>query len=316
VRAHGPPRFQHEGIAIFRRCRCRYVANQPHQSIIFFLTQSSFRAGKGAGMAYGVEFARAGALAQTIYVWPSQGLMSRSWSWPAAWHVAFQDAASRLGLAVALYGLDGRRFTRRLVEMRLSVGSVAFRVRQRGASVFVTVSDFTAPVSPLPDGPDGTRQPGAVDGLVLGLHGSDRGVYLVVFYGQMPPVPVGASSPAGRPTAGHKREWQVSSDAGVSRTRPGQPNETWRRAAKTAESTAASTGKCADSRRMEAAGKASSGRRARSSAKQGRETWSAIVWRTHAGSLAILPLRKNARPQRWPDMDGALIAHAPSRLLH
>lgn len=144
-------------------------------------------------MAYGAEPTRANALARVIYVWPSQELMSQSWHWPASWHEAFQDAAGRIGVAAAIYALDGRRFPRRIVSLQLSIGSMQFRVRRRGTGIFITVSEFTAPECRGPDDPDGTRQPGAVDGLILGLHGSDKDHYLVVFHGHMPPVPAEAS---------------------------------------------------------------------------------------------------------------------------
>jgi hypothetical protein len=125
-----------------------------------------------------------------IYVWPSRGLIGRSWSWPAAWHDAFQDAASRIGLAVAIYALDGGRFARRLVSMQLSIGAIKFRVRRRGSSLYITVVAFTGP-DHSPDSPDGTRQPSAVEGLILGLHGSGENSYLVVFHGQIPFIPAG-----------------------------------------------------------------------------------------------------------------------------
>jgi hypothetical protein len=258
-------------------------------------------------MAYDAEFARVGALAQVIYVWPSRELTSRSWSWPGGWHEAFQDAASRLGLAVALYDLDGRRFTRRLVELQVSVGTVAFRVKRRGASIFVTVSGFTASVSPRPDGPNGTRQPRAADGLVLGLHGSARGVYLAVFYGQMPPVPVGASR------AGSQRRRHVVPVGSVSPAKTGTASGMPHRGAKARKSTDTQGDIRAGSRRK-ADGKISSAEPAGPAAVQRKGQWSAIVWRTHTGSLAILPLHKKARVQRWPAMD--LFGHAQSRLLH
>jgi hypothetical protein len=144
-------------------------------------------------MAYGAELAGAAAPVRFIYVWPSRELIARSWSWRASWHEAFQDAASRIGLAVAIYLLEGRGLSQRLISLRLSIGFTRFRVKRRGRSILITVVEFTGPDSPEPDGPgpDGPRQPSAVDGLVLGLHGSGKEAYLVVFHGHMPPVPAG-----------------------------------------------------------------------------------------------------------------------------
>jgi hypothetical protein len=134
-------------------------------------------------MAYAAELAGAGAPARFIYVWPTRELIDRSWSWPTSWHEAFQEAASRIGLAVAIYVLDGRRFTKRLISLQLSVGSIAFRVERRGTSLFITVSEFTGPEAPGPDAPDGTHQPCPIEGLALGLLGSGKNAYLVVFHG-------------------------------------------------------------------------------------------------------------------------------------
>jgi hypothetical protein len=150
-------------------------------------------------MAYRAVPTRADALAPFIYIWPSRELASRSWSWSTSWHEAFQDAAGRIALAVAIYDLDGRRFTRRLVSLQLSIGTVRFRVKRRGGSIFVTVAEFAATAPQRPDRPNGTRrQPGAADGIVLGLHGSEKGHYLVVFHGRMPPVPAGPSLGKGK----------------------------------------------------------------------------------------------------------------------
>jgi hypothetical protein len=141
-------------------------------------------------MAYSAELMGAAAPGPFIYVWPSRDLIARSWSWPASCHDAFQDAASRIGLAVALYALDGGRFARRLVSLQLSIGAIKFRVKRRGSSLYITVVAFTGP-DHSPDSPDGTRQPSPVEGLILGLHGSGENAYLVVFHGQMPFIPAG-----------------------------------------------------------------------------------------------------------------------------
>jgi hypothetical protein len=141
-------------------------------------------------MAYAGELTGAAAPGPFIYVWPSRDLISRSWSWPTSWHDAFQDAASRIGLAVALYALDGGRFTRRLVSLKLSIGALKFRVKRRGNGLYITVVAFTGPEH-SPDPSDDARQPSAVEGLILGLHGSGENSYLVVFHGQMPFIPAG-----------------------------------------------------------------------------------------------------------------------------
>jgi hypothetical protein len=141
-------------------------------------------------MAFAGELVGAAASGPFIYVWPSRDLTSRSWCWPASWHDAFQDAASRIGLAVAIYALDGGRFTGRPVSLQLSIGAIKFRVKRRGNSLDITVVAFTGP-DHSPDSPDGTRQPSAVEGLILGLHGSSENAYIVVFHGQTPFVPSG-----------------------------------------------------------------------------------------------------------------------------
>jgi hypothetical protein len=132
-----------------------------------------------------------------IYVWPSKELIQKSWSWPLSWHDAFQDAASRIGLAVAIYLLEGSPFSWRPISLQLSIGFTRFRVKSRGTSIFITVVEFTGPDGPDAPGPDGERQPSAVDGLVLGLHGAGDTAYVVVFHGHMPPVPAGELSSSG-----------------------------------------------------------------------------------------------------------------------
>jgi hypothetical protein len=145
-------------------------------------------------MAYGAEPAGVDGPAHTIYVWPSRELTAKSWYWPASWHEAFQHAAGRIGLAVAMCVLEGQPLGQRKAVLRLSMGCVRISIRRKGASIFVNVHEFTGPETPGPDtpGPDGgaRQQPSSVDGLVLGLRGSGRSSYLVVFHGYMPPVPV------------------------------------------------------------------------------------------------------------------------------
>ena len=143
-------------------------------------------------MAYGAEPAGGHGPSHTIYVWPSRELTAKSWYWPASWHEAFQHAAGRIGLAVAICVLEGQPIGRRQAALRLSMGTLLISVRRRGASTIVNVHEFTGPETPGPDtpGPDGgARQPSCVDGLVLGLRGSGRSSYLVVFHGYMPPTP-------------------------------------------------------------------------------------------------------------------------------
>ena len=144
-------------------------------------------------MAYGAEPAGGRGPSHTIYVWPSKELTAKSWSWPASWHEAFQHAAGRIGLAVAVCVLEGQPLGRRQAVLRLSMGTLRISVRRRGTSIFVNVHEFAGPETPGPDtpGPDGgaRQQPSSVDGLVLGLRGSGRNSYLVVFHGYMPPTP-------------------------------------------------------------------------------------------------------------------------------
>jgi hypothetical protein len=142
-------------------------------------------------MAYGAEPAGAGALAHTIYIRPSRQLIAQSWQWPPTWHRAFEQATAELGLAVATCLLNGLPVTKRLIAPQLSVEGVEFRVRRRGASVYIAVLEFTGPeTGPDAPGPDGgCQQPRSADGLGLGLRGSGRTFHLVVFHGYMPPMP-------------------------------------------------------------------------------------------------------------------------------
>jgi hypothetical protein len=142
-------------------------------------------------MAYGAEPAGPGALAHTIYIRPSPELIARSWHWPACWHRAFEYATAELGLAAATCILNGLRLTKRLIALQLSIESVKFRVRRRGASIYIAVLEFTGPeTGPDAPGPDGgCQQPRSADGLGLGLRGSGKTFHLVVFHGYMPAVP-------------------------------------------------------------------------------------------------------------------------------
>jgi hypothetical protein len=147
-------------------------------------------------MAYGAEPAGGHSSSHTIYVWPSRELTAKSWHWPASWHEAFQHAAGRIGLAVAMCVLEEQPLGRRQAVLRLSMGTLRITVRCKGTSIFVKVHEFTGPETPGPDspGPDGgAQQPSSVDGLVLGLRGSGRSAYLVVFHGYMPPIPAESS---------------------------------------------------------------------------------------------------------------------------
>jgi len=139
-------------------------------------------------MAFGTEMVGPGALACTIHIWPSHELTAQSWHWPASWHDAFECAAGLLGLAAATHVLAGRSFSEQQFELPLSAGRVKFSVTRRGETIMITISDFTGPDSPCPDG--GARQPSSVDGLVLGLRGSGRHFRLVVFHGFMPSIPM------------------------------------------------------------------------------------------------------------------------------
>jgi hypothetical protein len=143
-------------------------------------------------MAYGADPAGGHCSSHTIYVWPSRELTAQSWHWPASWHEAFQHAAGRIGLAVAMCVLEGRPLCAQQAVLRLSMGTLRISVKRRGTSIFVKVHEFTGPETPGPHtpGPDGgARQPSSVDGLILGLRGSGRRSYLVVFHGYMPPTP-------------------------------------------------------------------------------------------------------------------------------
>ena len=144
-------------------------------------------------MAYGAEPAGTDPLAHTIYIWPSLELIARSWHWPESWHVAFEQAASQIGRAVAVCVLGGLPVSERPIAMELSAGCISFSVRLLGTGIYVTITEFEGPEAPGPDspGPDGgCQQPRAADGLVLGLRGSGKCFCLVTFYGYLPPLPV------------------------------------------------------------------------------------------------------------------------------
>jgi hypothetical protein len=120
-----------------------------------------------------------------IYIRPSGDLIAQSWSWPPAWHRAFERAAGQLGRAVAFCILQGLPPTRRVIAQQLPVDCLRFSVRCRETSVYISISAFTGPHAPRPDG--GLRQqPYAAHGLVLGLRGSGKSFSLVVFQGRMP----------------------------------------------------------------------------------------------------------------------------------
>src|SRR5262245_30400414 len=119
-------------------------------------------------MADGAEPAWGDCLAHTIYMWPTRDLAARSWHWPDAWHEAFERALSQLGAMMATCILGGLPVVQRSVTVGSPAGSISFRVKCRGTSIYIAVLDFEGPHAPGPDG--GTRrQPHAADGLVLGL---------------------------------------------------------------------------------------------------------------------------------------------------
>ena len=149
-------------------------------------------------MAYGAEPARANPLAHTIYIWPSRELTARSWHWSESWHMAFEQAASQIGRAVAVCVMGGLPVSERPITIELSTGCITFSVKLRGPGIYIAITEFEGPEQgPDSPGPDGGCQPRAVDGLVLGLRGSGKGFCLVTFYGYLSPLPAGYGVSAG-----------------------------------------------------------------------------------------------------------------------
>jgi hypothetical protein len=143
-------------------------------------------------MAYATKPAGADPLAHTIYIWPSQELVARSWDWPEARHVAYEHAASEVGREVAVHVLGGLAIREQSIELRLAAGWISFTVRVFGTSIFVSIAAFEEPDGPDSPGPGGgCEQPRSADGLILGLRGTGKCFSLVTFYGYLPPLPVG-----------------------------------------------------------------------------------------------------------------------------
>jgi hypothetical protein len=143
-------------------------------------------------MAIGAAPRGPGSLAWTIYIWPSQELVAKSWDWPQARHEAFERALTVLAIAAATCILDGRPFGGQHARSPISSDYLSFSAVRRGDSVHITITDFGGPESPDPDWPGpngGASQPKPVDGLVVGLRGSDRYYRMVVFHGFMAPIP-------------------------------------------------------------------------------------------------------------------------------
>ena len=143
-------------------------------------------------MAYATKPAGADPLAHTIYVWPSQELIARSWAWPEAQHAAYEHAASEVGREVAVRVLGGIAVSEQSIELNLGAGWVSFTVRVFETSIFVSITAFEGSDGPDSPGPNGgCEQPRSADGLILGLRGTGKSFVLVTFYGYLPPLPVG-----------------------------------------------------------------------------------------------------------------------------
>jgi len=106
-------------------------------------------------MAYATKPAGADPLAHTIYVWPSQQLIARSWAWPEAWHAAYEHAASEVGRDVAVRVLGGLAVREQSIELKLGVVWVSFTVRVFETSIFVSITAFEGPDGPDSPGPNG-----------------------------------------------------------------------------------------------------------------------------------------------------------------
>lgn len=140
-------------------------------------------------MAYGAQASGIPPLIRTIYVWPTPALIAVSWNWPPAWHQAYAHLAGALGVAAMLSALEGKPIDELAIEMPDGVDSVTFKFAQTATSIHITVTSFTGPDAPGPNG-GARQQPCTIDGLVLGLRGSGKYLHLVVFYGYMPPTPI------------------------------------------------------------------------------------------------------------------------------
>lgn len=139
-------------------------------------------------MAYGEELMGESPLAYTIHVWPTSELVAQSWSWPERRRQAYELVAGVLGLAVVMQILDAGALPEDEIEMPTSLGRVTFTISQAGTTIHIAISEFTAPDRPGPNG-GARQQPTPIDGLVLGLRGSDRYFHLVVFHGVLPSLP-------------------------------------------------------------------------------------------------------------------------------
>jgi hypothetical protein len=139
-------------------------------------------------MAYAEQPAENNLLAFTIHVWPTDDLLARSWTWCERWREAYEHVAGALGLAAATQVLQGGSFVQCQMDVATSGGRVTFAISQVGATVYITISDFSGPHSPDPNGGIG-QQPVSVGGLVLGVRGSNRYFHVVVFHGVLPSIP-------------------------------------------------------------------------------------------------------------------------------
>jgi hypothetical protein len=144
--------------------------------------------GRGAVMAYGERLTGEEPLAYTIHVWPTRELIEQSWAWSEQRREAFVLVAGVIGLGVALQVLEVGCVADDEIEMITSLGRVSFTISQMGATIHITISLFTGPDSPTPNGGLRQQQPTAIDGLVLGLRGSNGCFSLVVFHGVLPSI--------------------------------------------------------------------------------------------------------------------------------
>jgi hypothetical protein len=139
-------------------------------------------------MAYGEQFSAASPLAYTIHVWPTAELAARSWSWPERRRQNFAHVAWMLALAAATQILKGGSFVKQDIKVPTIFGRVTFTIAQTGNTVHITISEFSGPHAPGPNGGLG-KQPACIGGLVLGLRGSNRYFHLVRFLGTIPATP-------------------------------------------------------------------------------------------------------------------------------
>lgn len=139
-------------------------------------------------MAFVDHLAGETPVAYTIHVWPTDDLRARSWGWSERRRKAYAQMAAAIALSVATQILEGGSFISQEIAFSCSIGTVEFAISQSGTTIRITISEFTNPDGPPPNGGE-EAQPCAIDGLVLGLSGANGYFYVAAFHGVLPPMP-------------------------------------------------------------------------------------------------------------------------------